>query len=146
MSERSQSLVAFLGVAADPRLLEEDSGCLPDAERHLEPAVDTRAHDRLVAAGSVLTGASLLAGAAMVLYGGWRLLCDGGGALDGALAAVGLLLVATHWGWVHVAEYAGLAIDGRRERAAEQERRGWVGSGEGHPRLIGSTRGVDGAS
>jgi hypothetical protein len=146
MSESSQTMVAFLGVASDPRLLDEDAGNLPVAERHHEPAIDTQAHDRLVAAGSFLTGASLLAGVGMVLYGGWRLLFDGGGALAGAVAAVGLLLVATHWGWVHVAEYAGLTIDGHRERAADEERRAWLANVEPYPRFSVSTSVLDDAS
>ena len=88
---------------------------LPAAEQYHEPAVVTHKHDRLVAAGSVLTGASLIGGAALALYGGWEVLFNGGGAFGVVLAVIGILLAATHWGWVHVAEYVGVTID---ERAA----------------------------
>src|ERR1700676_4867953 len=109
MVDASQSMVAFLGVAADERLLDADLVNLPEAEQLREPAVlSSHRHDRLVAAGALMTGATLLGGAAMLLYGGWQLLFEGGGVFAAVLAVIGILLVATHWGWVHVAEYVGL--------------------------------------
>ncbi len=120
MVDRSQSMLAFLGVAADRRLLDEDRFNLPDAEQYREPVVSTHKHDRLVAAGSLLTGITLVGGAAMALYGGLQVLLNGGGAIDAVLAVVGLVLAATHWGWVHVAEYIGLTID---ERDQQRDRR-----------------------
>ena len=76
-------MVAFLGVPADPRLLDEDLVNLPEAEQRREPEISTHQHDRLVAAGSVLTGVTLIGGAAMALYGGWQALFQSGGAFDG---------------------------------------------------------------
>src|SRR5690349_760578 len=100
MVDRSQGMVAFLGVAPDRRLADEDLFNLPDAERERAPiAIATQAHDRLVAAGSFLTGATLIAGAAILLVGGWQLLFASGGAADAVVAAIGLLLACTHWGW-----------------------------------------------
>src|SRR5947208_2821584 len=113
----AQGMVEFLGVGADERLLGEDLAGLPDAERYREPQISTHKHDRLVATGSVMTAGTLVGGAVMALYGGWRILFHSGGALDVAIAAIGLLLVVTHWGWVHVAEYIGLTIDERQDRA-----------------------------
>ncbi|HEY4278807.1 MAG TPA: hypothetical protein VGM91_11325 [Conexibacter sp.] len=146
MSDSGQSMVAFLGVPADRRLLDEDSVNVPVAERYREPLVSTRAHDRLVAAGSLLTGASLIVGIALLAYGGWRLLFESGGALDVAIAAVGVLLAATHWGWVHVAEYAGLVIDGRQEHAVEARRQAWLAGVEPYPRFSVATSVLDDAS
>src|SRR3954451_2702023 len=141
-----QGMVAFLGVAADPRLLDEDLSNLPDAEQHHEPAISTHKHDRLVTAGSFMTGATLVGGAALTLYGGWQVLFQSGGAFDLGLAVVGLLLVATHWGWVHVAEYVGLTIDEHQGRAAEARRREWLASVQPYPRFSVSTSVLDDAS
>lgn len=146
MVDAGQDMVAFLGVEPDTRLLDEDLFNLPEAEQHQEPVVSTRRHERLVAAGSVLTGVTLIGGAAITLYGGWQLLFNGGGALDAVLAVIGLLLVGTHWGWVHVAEYVGLTIDERQQHATDARRREWLAGIEPYPRFSVSTSVLDDAS
>lgn len=142
----AHGMVAFLGMAADDRLLVEDAAGLPEAERYREPPVSTRRHDRLVAAGSLMTAVSLIGGALLLLFGGLRLLFQSGGAVDAAVAAVGLLLVGTHWGWVHLAEYAGLTIDARQDSALAQRRQGWLEAIEPYPRFSVSTSVLDDAS
>jgi hypothetical protein len=143
----SDGMVAFLGVAPDRRLLDEDLFNLPDAERHRAPIVSsTHTHDRLVAAGSLLTGVTLIAGAAMVLFGGWRLLFESGGAVDAILVVVGILLAGTHWGWVHVAEYIGLTIDEHQRRLSDASRQEWLATIQPYPRFSVSTRVLDDAS
>jgi hypothetical protein len=139
MGDVGEGMVEFLGVAADGRLLDEDLANLPAAEQHHEPALSTHKHDRLVAAGSLLTGASLTAGAAMLVYGGAQVLFNSGGAFDVVIAVIGIILAATHWGWVHVAEYVGLAIDERQQRAADERRRDWLASIQPYPRFSVST-------
>ncbi len=134
----SQGMVAFLGVPADERLLDEDRFNLPDAEQYRESAISTHKHDRLVAAGSTLTGVTLVGGAALTLFGGWQLL-NSGGAFAAILAAIGILLVGTHWGWVHVAEYAGLRIDEHQQHAIDRRGRDWLESLEPYPRFSVST-------
>jgi hypothetical protein len=146
MADGGQSMVAFLGVAADRRLSAEERFNLPDAEQYREPPIPGHKHDRLVAAGSLLTGVTLIGGAAMTLYGGWQVLFGGGGGIDAAVAVIGILLVATHWGWVHVAEYIGLTIDGRRERAIDERRRDWLATIQPYPRFSVSTSVLDDAS
>jgi hypothetical protein len=146
MGDASDGMVAFLGVPADRRLLDEDLGKLPDAEQHHELTILTHKHDRLVTAGSVLTGATLIGGAAMLLYGGWQALLNGGGAVDVVLAVIGILLVGTHWGWVHVAEYIGLTIDERQRRAAEVGERDWLATVHPYPRFSVSTTVLNDAS
>jgi hypothetical protein len=146
MVDGSQGMVAFLGVPADRRLLDEDLFNLPDAEQHHEPAISTEKHDRLVAAGSLLTGVTLIGGAALLLYGGWQFLFNGGGAVGAVLAVIGILLVGTHWGWVHLAEYVGLTIDERQRRAAEERRQDWLASIQPYPRFSVSTRVLGDAS
>lgn len=134
-----EGMLAFIGARADSRLLDEDLSNLPAAEQHREPAISTHQHDRLVAAGSALTGVTLFGGSALALYGGWRLLFGDGGAFDAVLTAIGVLLAATHWGWVHVAEYAGLTIDERAGRAADERRRAWLEDIEPYPRFSVAT-------
>jgi hypothetical protein len=139
MAETETDIVAFLGVAADHRLLDEDLANLPEVDQRHVPAVVTHKHDRLVAAGSLLTGTTLIVGAAMLLYGGGEVLFGSGGALDVVLAVIGVLLVATHWGWVHVAEYAGLMIDERQRRDAEVGEREWLATIAPYPRFSVAT-------
>ena len=135
MGDSHPGMLAFLGTSADQRLLSEDRGTLPEAEQRHEPQVVPRAHDRLVTVGSLLTGATLIVGGAMVLYGGGQILFGGGGAVAAVIALIGILLVATHWGWVHVAEYFGVVIDDRHRRAAEVEQRDWLASIQPYPRF-----------
>lgn len=144
--DRSHSMVAFLGVAPDGRLLDEDLFNLPDAEQRREPAISTERHDRLVATGSVLTGVTLIGGAVMLLYGAWQLLLEGGGVFDAAVAVIGLLLVATHWGWVHVAEYVGVTIDEHQRRLSDERGQAWLATVEPYPRFSVSTSVLDNAS
>jgi hypothetical protein len=139
MADGSQAMIAFLGVPADRRLLHEDVFNLPEAEQRREPEVVAKKHERLVAAGSLLTGVSLIGGAAMALYGGWQVLLNGGGALDVVVAVIGILLAVTHWGWVHVAEYAGLTIDERQQRANDDRARAWLSEIQPYPRFSVST-------
>jgi hypothetical protein len=146
MGDASNSMVAFLGVPPDRRLLDEDLATLPDAEQRREPAISTHSHNRLVAAGSVMTGSTLIGGAALALYGGWQLLFQGGGALAAALTVIGLVLAGTHWGWVHVAEYVGLTLDDHERRAADERRQDWLAGIEPYPRFSVATSVLDDAS
>ena len=146
MGDPNEGMLAFLGVPADRRLLDEDLVNLPAAEQYHEPAVVTHKHDRLVAAGSLLTGATLIGGAAIALYGGWEVLFNGGGAFGVAVAVIGILLVATHWGWVHVAEYLGVAIDERALRTQDAHRQAWLAAIQPYPRFSVSTVVLDDAS
>jgi hypothetical protein len=146
VAEGGRGMVAFLGVPADERLLDEDLVNLPDAEQYREPVVSSQRHDRLVAAGALLTGSTLIGGAAMLLYGGWQVLFEGGGVFAVVLAVIGILLVGTHWGWVHVAEYVGLTIDEHQRRASDERRREWLAGVQPYPRFSVSTSVLDDAS
>jgi hypothetical protein len=147
MTDHSRDMLAFLGVVPDPRLLDDDLSTLPDAEQYREPPVSTQRHERLVAAGSVLTGVSLIGGVALLLYASAWLLFDSGGALAAVLAGIGLVLAVTHWGWVHVAEYAGLTIDARQAHDIEARRRRWLATIEPCPRFsVGTSVGDDGTT
>jgi hypothetical protein len=141
-----QGMVAFLGVDPDPGLLDVDRVNLPQTEQPPEPAAPSQRHDRLVAAGSVLTGVTLIGGVVLAGYGAAQLLFGGGGAFDAVVAVIGILLAATHWGWVHVAEYAGLTIDDHERRATDAGRREWLAGIEPYPRFSVSTSVLDDAS
>ena len=111
----------------DRGLLEGDGVNLPQTERPPEPAAPSPRHGRLVATGSALTGITLVGGVALTIYGVAQLLFNGGGAFDVVVAVIGILLAATHWGWVHVAEYVGLTIDDREQRAHRLRTTGLAG-------------------
>jgi hypothetical protein len=145
MTEDSQGMLAFLGVKPDPRLLDDDQVNLPPTEQYRETRISTERHERLVTAGSVLTGVSLIGGLALLLWGGLRLLFDGGGAFDAVLAGAGLVLAATHWGWVHLAEYAGLTIDARQAHEIEDQQGLWLATIAPYPRFsVATSVGADG--
>ncbi len=142
----SGETIRFLGVAADPRLLEDDLDGIPDVAPRPSRAIATTEHDRLVSAGSLMTGATLIVGAVMLIYGVARLVFGNGGLSAVLLAAIGAVLVATHWGWVHVAEYAGLTIDERRTHVSDARGRGWLAELAPYPRFAVYTRVLDDAS
>ncbi len=144
--DTSEGMVAFLGVEADRRLLREDGVNLPDAEQHHDPVISTHKHDRLVTAGSTLTGATLVGGVAMIVYGGGQVLLKGGGGFDVILAVIGILLVGTHWGWVHIAEYVGLVIDEHQQHGADARSREWLETIAPYPRFSVSTSVLSDAS
>jgi hypothetical protein len=146
MIDDRQGMVAFLGVDPDPGLLDKDRVNLPQTEQPPEPAAPDPRHGRLVATGSVLTGATLVGGVLLAIYGAAQLLLNDGGAFDLVLAVIGILLAATHWGWVHVAEYVGLTIDDREHRATDARRRAWLAGVEPYPRFGVSTSVLDDAS
>lgn len=146
MADSETGIVAFLGARADRRLLAEDLSDLPEIEQRHQPVLASQRHDRIVAAGSLLTGTTLVLGVAMLLYGGGEGVFGGGGTRDVALAVIGLLLVVTHWGWVHVAEYVGLTIDERRRRDADADEREWLARIHPYPRFSVSTSVLSDAS
>ncbi len=139
MVDGRHEMVAFLGVAPDPGLLDGDHIDLPPTEQPPEPAAPTRRHGRLVAAGSLLTGVTLIGGVAMIIYGAAELLVNGADAFDAVVTVIGILLAATHWGWVHVAEYIGLTIDEHAQHVMDAHRREWLAAIEPYPRYSVST-------
>lgn len=146
MIERGDALVSFLGVPADRELLDEDLDGL--AESELRPALTVSAgkHDRVVAVGSFMTAVTLLGGGALAIFGAEQLLFGGGGALAVVLLAVGMLLAGTHWGWVHVAEYVGIGIDQRHERANAAANDAWLRTVAPYQRFAVVTRVLSDAS
>ena len=129
----------LLGLSADERLLDAEADNLPLAVGHpesLPPASPARA--RLVALGATLTGLSLLVGIALIAAGIGEAIANGI-VLAIAAIAVGLLLIGTHWGWVHVAEWRADAIERRRNHAVLARRQEWLRAIEPYARHEVST-------
>jgi hypothetical protein len=126
MSDSGETMVAFLGVPADPKLLSEDLEGLSEAPLRPVSVVVTDTHNRLVTAGSVMTAVTLIGGVILAVYGGEQLVAADGGTLAAALGVIGVLLAGTHWGWVHVAEYLGLGLDERQERVNREREQAWL--------------------
>jgi hypothetical protein len=133
------TMVQFLGVPADRRLLDGELDGLAGLRPRPTLTTTTARHDRLVAAGSVMTAVTLIGGGAMAIYGGEQILFGDGGAFADVLTVIGILLVATHWGWVHVAEYIGAGIDQRQDRANRARTDLWLQTIEPYPRITVST-------
>jgi hypothetical protein len=146
MSDRDDGMLAFLGVPADPRLLSEPSDTVPDLAPAPPRPASSHQHDRLVAAGSVMTATTLVVGVLLGLYGIAGLLFGSGGASAVIAAALGALLAGTHWGWVHVAEYAGVTIDQRQDQAYQARGQEWLAEVEPYPRFSVSTTVLEDAS
>jgi hypothetical protein len=109
---------------ADERLLSERD--LPHSIGRPEAAPPpSRTRGRIVAVGATLTGLTLLIGIALVA-GGIAEAVSSAAVLAIALIAAGVAFVGTHWGWVHVAEAAGQAIDRRRDTEALDRQRRWL--------------------
>jgi hypothetical protein len=134
-----ESMVDFLGVPADARLLVDDLAGLPDSGPRPVSVVRTERHDRLVAAGSVMTGVTLIGGGGLAIVGGEQAIFGAGSALAVVAAVIGVVLAGTHWGWVHVAEYVGLGIDQRQERANSAGVNAWLREIAPYPRFAVTT-------
>ncbi len=129
----------LVGREPDERLLTEDLDKLPTAVGRPQTAPIRRSRQRIVGAGATLTGVSLVVGVALVLLGVIDGLASG---LDvaGVLAfVVGLLLIGTHWGWVHVAEITANSIEGRANADVLARRRQWLATIEPYTRTEVST-------
>jgi hypothetical protein len=116
----------LVGLVADERLLSEDPAMLPAGVGLPEPIAPVAGRRRLVGIGATLTGVTLIGGVALAILGAVELLFDGGGALAAVALVVGLVLAATHWGWVHVAEVTAQGIERRGNSGAVDRRQAWL--------------------
>lgn len=110
---------------ADESLLTQPSANLP-AGIDVPPTLTAgKARGRVVAVGATLTGASLIGGLALTVLAVVMAISGSGEAWEIALV-VGVLLVATHWGWVHVAEATANALDARLQQDEISRRQQWL--------------------
>jgi hypothetical protein len=118
----------FVGLAPDERLLGEDMRKLPEAEQRRLPVLDERRPKLVLTVGVVLTGASLFAGIALIAVGAIAALVSGLSFAKLLAMIVGGVLVATHWGWVHVAEFVRQAMEAGGVRRLRREMDPWLES------------------
>jgi hypothetical protein len=111
---------------ADERLLSEPQSNLPSSIGRPEPLpAPSAARKQVVGVGATLTGVTLVAGTALVVLGVVLLIVSGGISAIAALV-LGIVLISTHWGWVHVAELTGNAIENRHNRGPLDRQRQWL--------------------
>jgi hypothetical protein len=124
---------------ADERLLDDDGASLPESMGRppLLPVIRTRG--RIVAVGATLTGVTLIGGIALAVLGAIAGISSGFGAFAWIAVVLGVIMVSTHWGWVHVAELSANGLEARQHGAVEQERLRWLSRLEPYPRYEVST-------
>jgi hypothetical protein len=129
----------------DERLLSADLSQLPSSFGHPEDLPPSRARRRVVGVGATLTGVTLVVGIALLVFGVAEVISD---AIVLAIAALvfGAVLIATHWGWVHVAELSANRIEHRRNESWHEVQRMWLAQIEPYSRWEVQTRvGEDGS-
>jgi hypothetical protein len=136
---REVDLLDLVGREPDERLLAEDAAQLPDALGRPEELPSYPARARMVAVGATLTGVTLIGGLALIAFAAVEVVVSGLDAAAVAALVVGLAFVATHWGWVHVAEVSANALEARRHRDVLARRREWLAAIEPYTRWSVST-------
>jgi hypothetical protein len=145
MSEVGDS-AELVGYAPDERLLGQDLDKLPVAVGRPGVVPPSRARSRIVATGATLTGVSLVGGVILLLIGAIDAISSGLDAAGLVAIVVGAILVATHWGWVHVAEISANAIESRENAPVLDQRRQWLAAIEPYTHFEVSTEVQDDGS
>ena len=116
----------LIDLRPDEALADADMARLPAAEQRPVERPPARGRRPLVAAGVTLTGVTLACGIVLIAVGAVDAIASGFGTPDLVAIVVGTALVATHWGWIHVAEATANALDARRARGVFALQRGWL--------------------
>jgi hypothetical protein len=116
----------LVGFTPDERLLGEDLDRLPAAVGQPEAAPPRRAHSRIVGTGAALTGITLVGGVLLILIGAIDAISSGVDTAGLIAIVVGAIFIATHWGWVHVAEITANSLEGRSNAPVLDHRRQWL--------------------
>jgi len=140
-----EDLAELIGLEPDERLLDEELSRLPSSVGRPETLPVSTARRRLVAVGATLTGVTLVLGVVLIAAGIAGAIAGSAG-LGVAGIVLGVLLVATHWGWVHVAEISGRAIENRRDAAVQGRQHQWLGQIDPYTRYEVITRAADDGS
>jgi hypothetical protein len=139
-------LVELLGTTADEGLLAAEGAALPHEVGWPEPPPPPGRRRRgIVGAGATLTGATMIGGIVLFALGAIDALADGS-LFALVLMLVGVVLVATHWGWVHVAELTANSLEARSGRAVVERNRRWLAAIQPYTRYEVSTRVADDGS
>lgn len=144
MDQEAEAL-EFVGCQPDERLLGEDLRQLPASLGRPEQAPVSPARRRIVGIGATLTGVTLVLGIVLIVVGATQIIS---GAIVPAIIAigVGIALIATHWGWVHVAELSANSLDNRRNRSVLARQKQWLARIEPYSSLEVRTRAGDDGS
>ncbi len=116
----------LLGRTAAPELLAEQEEALPEAVGRPIPIPPSRTRARIVGVGATMTGLTLVGGIALIVAGIVDAISSGFGGVALIAVVLGLVLVLTHWGWVHVAEFTANGIDNRRNVEISASRDQWL--------------------
>jgi hypothetical protein len=139
-------IAELVGLEPDERLMGEDLRMLPASAGHPESLPESRARRRIVGAGATLTGVSLVGGLALVVLGLVEAVTGGSVALTVAAFVLGIVLISTHWGWVHVAELTANNLEARRHTSLLDRRQAWLHAIEPYPRWeVSTSTGEDGS-
>jgi hypothetical protein len=130
----------LLGRSGASELLSEDGRLLPEA-LGAPPALPPPSprHRKLVVTGATLTGVTLFGGIALTIIGAIDAFSSGLGGVALVALILGIVMISTHWGWVHVAAFTADGIDSHRVRAAEADRQQWLAAIEPYTRYEVST-------
>lgn len=126
--------VDLLAREPDERLLTADLPELPDTVGRPEATSPSPSRGRVVAVGATLTGVTLVTGALLSVFAIVDAVVAGFGPTQIALLVVGLIMVATHWGWVHVAELTAQGLDARHNAPIQERNQRWLESIEPYTR------------
>jgi hypothetical protein len=130
----------LIGSQADERLLGDDLRHLPASlDQPPQPLPESSTRRQVVRFGAAMTGVTLVGGAGLALLGLIEAIAQGG-LVWFVVLVLGIILVVTHWGWVHVAELAGNRIEAGRMSSLEGRRRHWLSEIEPYARWEVVTR------
>jgi hypothetical protein len=124
----------LLGRMAAPDLLGEQLPALPESLGRPIAIPPSRARAKLVGVGATMTGLTLVGGVGLIVAAIVDAISSGFGALALIALVLGVILVSTHWGWVHVAEFSANRIDSRRNLEITATRDRWLGAVEPYTR------------
>jgi hypothetical protein len=135
----------LVGRSADKRLLEAGADALPSSISRPVALPDPHGRSPLVATGVVLGGITLIGGIVLAVLGVVELLS--GSALTGVIELwVGILLAATHWGWIHVGAWTSDKLRDRGNQDLVLDRQRWLDAIEPYERYEVSTQVQDDGS
>lgn len=116
----------LVGRTADADLLADEGQSLPESMGRPPTIPLTRSGSAIVAVGATLTGATLIGGIIVALGGIIDAITSGFGVVAWIALILGVVMVSTHWGWVHVAEFSANAIHSRRNSEIDEQRFRWL--------------------
>jgi hypothetical protein len=124
----------LVGLEPDPGLLAVARHALPAAVGHPDEIEPSPARKRVVGLGAALTGITLVLGVLLTTFGVIDGFATGFDAASIVALVIGIALISTHWGWVHVAELTGQRIERRANRDVMDRREAWLGEIEPYTR------------